>query len=863
MAAPHRESYTRGRVLGGPSRGVATNLDADAVNPATAQRVPDGGGLAARRAMEEPMVRTAWSIVAIAVACGAAASASAQPVEQVDVAPPAETGGVRGRIVDPKGEPVAGAIVTFAGTHAGTITDGDGSFLLADVAAGSHQLAIDAFGFAAELVDVTVTPGETARVDVTLKSTDTPGEQIVVVGSRAPEKRLDAPVTVEVVGEHDLRTAGGPSYLSALSRVKGIDFSDAGLADQRISARGFATQFNSRMLTMVDGRLAMLPGNGLPQGNLLPVNALDMKAVEVVIGPASALYGPNAHTGVVNVVTKTPWDESGAAVTVRGGSRGLAGGAARVAGTVASAFGWKLGGEYLRGVDFSPDAATHDFGTTITEEDLVDAYDVENAKADGTLYYRRGDVQLSAGGNWSDTTGFSITNAGRNHLRDWQVQTQTAQLSTPHVYAQVTRTASDAGQSYQLDRLARTVEAMGGVPADPQALEAIRDMIAFVDESSLLDSELQVRQDVRHVKLTAGVQARRYLPSSAGTYLDDADTTIRVDEVGVYAQADAMLLDERLRLAAAGRVDHHDLYGAQLSPKVAVQYEVAPAHNVRVGWNRAFKSPTVLENFLKINDVLLGNRGGYVIRDAAGTELARIDPLTPEQVDAVELGYKGAIGSTLYVDAVAYWSWYRDFISPLTRVADPAAAMPTYAFHPDGRPVAEGTPAEGTLSTYVNFGRAQVRGVDVGVDYRPNRRLAFAISGSVLDLATFSNDDALQRDLRLNAPALKVRASAQVSDLFVEHTLLRVDGRAHSAFAFESGYWNSETLLGGDVPGRVVVDVTAGWDDPERGMSVTATIANLTNDHHPDVLGAPEPGIYGWLQLGYRYDGLDLAPSEE
>ncbi|HTN25152.1 MAG TPA: TonB-dependent receptor, partial [Solirubrobacteraceae bacterium] len=61
----------------------------------------------------------------------------------------------------------------------------------------------------------------------------------------------------------------------------------------------------------------------------------------------------------------------------------------------------------------------------------------------------------------------------------------------------------------------------------------------------------------------------------------------------------------RLRLAAAARVDTHSLYETQLSPKVAVQYEVAPQHNVRVGYNRAFKSPTVLENFLKINDILL------------------------------------------------------------------------------------------------------------------------------------------------------------------------------------------------------------------------------------------------------------------
>jgi outer membrane receptor for ferrienterochelin and colicins len=817
------------------------------------------------------MSRRVRSFVGIAIAGGLAAAASAQPAPSPTPSPapspapgainatvrPAATGTVRGRVIDPDGDPVAGAFVMIAGTQSGAIAEVDGTFVIAGAGAGRRRLAVEAAGFVAGTVDVDVPAGGTTSVVIPVRESETPAETIVVVGSRAPEKRLDAPVTVEVVGEHDLRTAGGPSYLSALSRVKGIDFSDAGLGDQRVSARGFATQFNSRMLTMVDGRLATLPGNGLPQGNLLPTTSLDMKAVEVVVGPASALYGPNAHTGVINIVTKTPWDQSGAELSLKGGSRGLAGGAARLAGTIVDDIGWKLNGEYLRGVDFAP-GATHTYGTGTYEGDLVGDYDIESAKTDGMLYYRRGDTQLSAGGSFSDSTGFSITNAGRNHLRDWQVQTQTATLSTPYVYAQVTRTATDAGASYQLDRLARTVEAMGGIPADPGELEALRDSIAFVDASSLYDSELQLRYELAGVKLTAGTQARRYLPSSAGSYLDDAERAIRIDEIGAYVQGDTTILDDRLRIAAAARVDHHDLYGAELSPKVAVQYEVAPSHNVRIGYNRAFKSPTILENYLKLNTILLGNRTGFVIRDGAGTEVARIEPLVPEQVDAVEVGYKGAIGSTIYVDAVAYWSWYRDFIGPLTQLANPAGMTPTFAFYPDGAPVAAGTPSEGSLFTYQNFGRAQVRGVDIGVDYRPRPELTFSVSSSIIDLASFANDSAVQRDLLLNAPALKLRGSAQVSDVLVDHAYLRLDGRAHSAFAFQSGFWNSDTLLGGDVPARVVLDATLGWSHPEKGWTVSASVANVTDDNTPDVLGAPRPGRYGWVQLGYRYDGLRL-----
>lgn len=119
----------------------------------------------------------------------------------------------------------------------------------------------------------------------------------------------------------------------------------------------------------------------------------------------------------------------------------------------------------------------------------------------------------------------------------------------------------------------------------------------------MIDSDLQLRDTIGGVRMTLGGQYRHYAPSSAGTYLDDAKQAIEVNEAGTYVQADTTLFD-RLRLAGAGRVDHHSIYGTQLSPKATIQYEVAPSHNVRVGYNRAFKSPTVLEDYLNIGGIL-------------------------------------------------------------------------------------------------------------------------------------------------------------------------------------------------------------------------------------------------------------------
>ncbi|MGE0545827.1 MAG: TonB-dependent receptor [Kofleriaceae bacterium] len=806
----------------------------------------------------------ALTVVAVAQPAPPTSDPPAESASPAPADPPADsasgvvatqpaTASLQGRILDNNGAPIAGAVIMVGDGTA--ISDADGKYTIATVSAGWQTLGIEAVGYATRKDRIEIAPGKLFDVTTRMDTTEIPGEEIVVIGTRLPEKRLDAPVTIEIVSEKDLKTAAGASYLSALSRVKGIDFSDAGIGDQRISARGFATQFNSRIITMVDGRLATLPGSGIPQGNLLPASGLDMKAVEVVVGPASAMYGPNAHTGVVNIVTKTPWDDSGAAISLRGGTQSMFAGAARIAGTVADKAGYKLNGEFLRAQDFAPSRRTHSYTSAMLYEgDLVYGdYKTQSLKTDGTLYYKHRDWLASAGAGISDSTGFTLTNAGRNHLRGWQVQYQTVQLSGPHVYAQVTRTASAAGKSYQLDRLAGAVALMGGIPSDRAAMESLRDSLAFVDDSSLIDSELQLRHTIAGVRTTLGGQYKYYAPSSAGTYLDDRDRSIRVSEAGAYLQLDTLLAD-RLRLAGAIRADRHSLYATQISPKAAIQYEVADSHQVRVSYNRAFKSPTMLENYLFINDVLIGNRTGFVIKDGMGATVAEIDALEPEQVDAFEAGYKAAIAHNVYLDAVAYQSWYRNFISALTPVANPASG--TFAEYPDGRPVGGGSMTQGALQTYMNFGRAKIRGVDVGVDYRPIDELTLSASGSAINLVSFENTNALQSDLLLNAPLYKLRGSVQADDLGIKNSFWRVDGRFHTAYEFASGRWDSRVLLGGKVPARTCFDMTVGYKLPKQGITISGTIANMFDNRDPDVLGSPNPRRYAWLQLVYDFDGL-------
>jgi outer membrane receptor for ferrienterochelin and colicins len=769
-----------------------------------------------------------------------------------------DSASIRGVVKDPgTGAPVVAAIVQVVGTNFAAITEADGSYEIEGVPPGSYQVQVMLGDRAAVTLPVTLASARVLALDIEAAESVMAGETIVVTGTRSPEKIFDAPVTVESVSEETLDRTAGPSYLSALSNVKGIDFANAGLSEQRISMRGFTTQFNSRLLTMVDGRLAQQPGNGLPQGNLLPASALDMKAVEVVVGPASALYGPNAHTGVINVLTKTPWDESGAFMSLRGGTQELADGAVRIAGTVGESLGWKVNAQYMRAEDFELDCSEGSlfrYNTSLCEADVLEDNHIDGFRGDASLYYRFGDWMAKAAAGLSESTVFTATNAGRNHLRDAQLQYQAIQLSHPNWYVQATRTAADAGNTYQLHVLTAraAARASAGMTIEPGALGADRYAARFVDVSQMIDGEIQYRNSFAGVDVAAGVQGRSYMPDSGGTYLADATgQDIDATEIGGYLQADYDLLGERLRLVGAVRVDEHSNYDPQVSPKLAAVFETAPGHKLRVGYNRAFKSPTILENYLLIvtgTNNLIGNRTGFQIRRMDGTVVDTIEPLVPEQVDALELGYKGYVGQKVFLDIVAYNSWYDDFIGPLTRVANPAGANGgTFGYYADGTPVGEGTALEGHLATYQNFGEAMVRGADIGMDVYPDDRIALSASVSFIKLLG-EEDDAPP----LNVPTAKFKTAVTVEDVVVKDTFVRFAGRFSNAYEFASGYWIA------DMPPIFVGDLTAGYTLRDQNITITGGVMNLFDNNVPELPGAPLARPMAFVQMSYGYPGLSF-----
>ena len=156
--------------------------------------------------------------------------------------------------------------------------------------------------------------------DVTATSSDTETHVINVTANRMALMDLDTPAAMDVITEQDIMNSGAKNAFDAVNMVPGVtSFSygasglEYGAMDSRVNIRGL----ERGSLILVNG----VPMNLNGKGGLSSIPTDSIARIEVLKGAASALYGSDAMSGVVNVITKTPNKEGGSA-TVAVGNRG-------------------------------------------------------------------------------------------------------------------------------------------------------------------------------------------------------------------------------------------------------------------------------------------------------------------------------------------------------------------------------------------------------------------------------------------------------------------------------------------------------------------------------------------------------------
>jgi outer membrane receptor protein involved in Fe transport len=231
-------------------------------------------------------------------------SAHAQPVISAE-----KIGRLVGEVVDDEtGKPVPGVPVMVKGTTLVTSAGSDGMFRFLQVSPGTYQLVVAGDSYEpVQLSDVTVRPGRTTSLQITLKPRTVMTNDLVTAAGRKIQTVDEVPAATVVVPRKPINERNSYNLGDILNSVPGVAMND-GRIDIR-GAGGVSTSGGSQVTVLIDGLPALTPGDaGIPV-DLLPTGVI--QRVEVVKGPASALYGSGAMGGVVNVVTRQPAEHPG------------------------------------------------------------------------------------------------------------------------------------------------------------------------------------------------------------------------------------------------------------------------------------------------------------------------------------------------------------------------------------------------------------------------------------------------------------------------------------------------------------------------------------------------------------------------
>ncbi len=783
----------------------------------------------------------------------------------------AQTGTLTGTVTDSSNSLLAAAQVSIAALGLSTSTNDAGRFTLANVAPGTHRLEVRRIGHRPRILPgVVVRVGEETEVTVVLELAIAELAPLVVSASRRPEKVTEAPATITRISAADIENTAGNSFAPALKGVPGLDFIQLGVTAVAVNARGFNSAFNNRMLLMEDNRIAVLPENGLPVGAFTTIPKVDLDAIEVLVGPGAALYGPDASNGVITLTTKDPRDHPGTTIEVSGGTRSFVDVQGRQAGVFARGrFGYKLSAEYQRASDFENQNIYAPISTTAPPSPELGAdFETDVARGGGALvYYMNNGGRLELNGGLSQSDGLGITNVGRNQLVDWKYREGQLKFSHPNWFGQVYHTQSRSGGTYQLNGFAQNRLRFPTISDD-----SVKHLSDFPAEGDLTAAEVQHSFALRALngtRVTWGGQYRHDRVSSDRQWLVDRKTgeDITVDQVGGYGQVEVPVASW-LRVVGAGRYDKHDRYDAQFSPKAALLVSPAEDQTVRLTYNRAFKSPTVLQTSFFFPDFapfvgVFGNPNGYQIRNQAGDVVRTIAPIEPEINNTFELGYRGVLGQKLYADIAGYYSRFENFLSPLVIIANfltPAAAGgPTFAFDAEtGEQLAGATGGPQIPLTYFNVGEAKVYGVDAGLRYflTQNVSLSGSMSWQQLDTVIASPTDPPEAT-SFNSPEFKMTFGANTTRFVVPGLSAGMTFRHVDGYKFVSGVNN------GVVPGFSTFDVQLGYEIPKLNARVHLNVVNLFTCRN----GSSTPN--GWIAAGraaiYTHDsecGFDTRHAE-
>lgn len=456
--------------------------------------------------------------------------------------------------------------------------------------------------------------------------------------SKKPQRLANVAAAVHVISAEDIRLSGANSLPEVLRLAPGIDATRFSGNRWAVSARGFAEVFAEKLLVLIDGRNAFNPAfSGVSwQDFQFPLE--DIERIEVIRGPAAAIWGSNGMNGVINIITKSAAATQGSQAVIGGGT--IEGGYGRV----------RWGGQNTDGsLFYRIYGSTQHAKEQIAPASLgggggLDAYghDAAGFRLDG---------YLSGGARWDMSADFfrnrSDDLAYMHQASGTTIDQQTERHRGTTLRGRYEKTLADGGN---LQFQAAYVQSELSIP------------YAFTDERDTFDIDIQHR--FRPGERNELIWGANYRVSSdtitPGLVMSMNNPSRRMNYLGLFAQ-DEIGLAEFLRLTLGLRADHNPISGWDAQPTARLSWNLQPNHTLWGALSRADRAPSRVDSGFNRNLVYIpGNLGAFVPNTLV--VLHSNDDQSSEQLKVAEIGLRSQWAPTLSTDIVAFSHRYENLL---------------------------------------------------------------------------------------------------------------------------------------------------------------------------------------------------------
>ncbi|HYQ44120.1 MAG TPA: TonB-dependent receptor [Polyangiaceae bacterium] len=503
---------------------------------------------------------------------------------------------------------------------------------------GMHRVRLELKGFRPEDRQIGVALNGQTRLDVVLAESEE-----VVAASRAREQIEDAPSSVTLVGERELAAFASPTIAEAVRGVPGIYLSDdRSYVTLGMRGLGRLGSYGNRLLVTYDGQAMndnWIGSSYVGYDGLTDLG--DVQRIEVVRGPGSVLYGTNALSGVINVVSQNdakPGVSAGISSNQSGVARARVRGDVKLgkdAGAWASvAIGRGNGREFyfpeFVGSPAAPDGVARN----------VDGFEAGTLR--GRAYWKFISLQWSAHSYEKNLpTAEFDTLFGDPRTKQTDRRSYVELRAEPRVSDAVTVLSRLHWNHYTFRGQYAHDESAGGLEVDTYrgswlGLEERLEFTPFSRLKVTLGGEGQLHY-----------QVEQHGSNEEGTFLDDTGSHGRPFQVGaLYALADASL-SAKAQLSVGVRLDAYSTFGSSLNPRAALILKPYAAGNTKVIVGKAFRAPSIYE--------LYYNDGGYT--------QVQSPHLSPESLYSLEVEHAHRFSANWVATATAYANYAAHLIS--------------------------------------------------------------------------------------------------------------------------------------------------------------------------------------------------------